>query len=214
MTLESDLRGKVKSHVQAYLQLQPNLENSVPLSRIKVYSYIQERDRTLARKKKVQIEKMIDVVCRDLESQNIGSDHDLIEIDDEPVLSVKDVRHSTMFISSKVLMRQDTIKRDTNEDYRLSPGTTPLISETFAKRKERPNNREPRAKRTKGRSSISYMASPIFTQLVEETRSPPENISLADLGGVESCITEVLEMIVMPLTHPEVYVHTGVPTPR
>lgn len=49
---------------------------------------------------------------------------------------------------------------------------------------------------------------------VEDNREPPKNISLADLGGVEECIAEVLEMIVMPLTHPEVYTHTGVPPPR
>ncbi|KAJ2607522.1 Ribosome biogenesis ATPase rix7 [Coemansia sp. RSA 1365] len=37
---------------------------------------------------------------------------------------------------------------------------------------------------------------------------------LADLGGVESCVEEVLELVVMPLKHPEIYVHTGVQPPR
>ncbi|RUS34506.1 hypothetical protein BC938DRAFT_480039, partial [Jimgerdemannia flammicorona] len=37
---------------------------------------------------------------------------------------------------------------------------------------------------------------------------------LSDLGGIESCIEEVLELIAMPLAHPEVYLHTGVQPPR
>jgi len=37
---------------------------------------------------------------------------------------------------------------------------------------------------------------------------------LSDLGGVDSCIEEVLELIVMPLAHPEIYIHTGVKPPR
>ncbi|CAG8550876.1 5396_t:CDS:10, partial [Paraglomus occultum] len=37
---------------------------------------------------------------------------------------------------------------------------------------------------------------------------------LSDLGGVDACIEEVLELIVMPLAHPEIYLHTGVQPPR
>ncbi|CAG8541973.1 15005_t:CDS:10 [Acaulospora colombiana] len=37
---------------------------------------------------------------------------------------------------------------------------------------------------------------------------------LSDLGGVDSCIEEVLELIAMPLSHPEIYLHTGVQPPR
>ncbi|KAJ1731763.1 Ribosome biogenesis ATPase rix7 [Coemansia biformis] len=45
------------------------------------------------------------------------------------------------------------------------------------------------------------------------TRAAPET-RLADLGGVDACIEEVLELIVMPLKHPEIYMHTGVQPPR
>ncbi|RIA99505.1 P-loop containing nucleoside triphosphate hydrolase protein [Glomus cerebriforme] len=37
---------------------------------------------------------------------------------------------------------------------------------------------------------------------------------LSDLGGVDACIEEVLELIAMPLIHPEIYLHTGVQPPR
>ena len=43
--------------------------------------------------------------------------------------------------------------------------------------------------------------------------SPP-TARLSDLGGVESCIEKMLELVAMPLCHPEVYLHTGVQPPR
>ena len=43
--------------------------------------------------------------------------------------------------------------------------------------------------------------------------SPPI-ARLSDLGGIEPCIEKMLELVAMPLCHPEVYLHTGVQPPR
>ncbi|KAJ2493235.1 Ribosome biogenesis ATPase rix7 [Coemansia sp. RSA 2050] len=48
----------------------------------------------------------------------------------------------------------------------------------------------------------------------DHTRHAPPETRLSNLGGVDSCIEEVLELIVMPLKHPEIYLHTGVQPPR
>ena len=37
---------------------------------------------------------------------------------------------------------------------------------------------------------------------------------LSDLGGIEPCVEKMLELIALPLCHPEVYLHTGVNPPR
>ncbi|KAI0035509.1 P-loop containing nucleoside triphosphate hydrolase protein [Vararia minispora EC-137] len=42
----------------------------------------------------------------------------------------------------------------------------------------------------------------------------PPSVRLADLGGVDSCIEKMLELVAMPLLHPEIYLHTGVLPPR
>jgi ribosome biogenesis ATPase len=42
----------------------------------------------------------------------------------------------------------------------------------------------------------------------------PPMTRLADLGGVEACVEKMLELVAMPLCHPEVYLHTGVQPPR
>jgi ribosome biogenesis ATPase len=43
--------------------------------------------------------------------------------------------------------------------------------------------------------------------------SPP-SARLSDLGGVDDCVEKVLEVVAMPLCHPEIYLHTGVQPPR
>ncbi|KAJ2461954.1 Ribosome biogenesis ATPase rix7, partial [Coemansia sp. RSA 2337] len=48
----------------------------------------------------------------------------------------------------------------------------------------------------------------------DHARYAPPETRLSCLGGVDSCIEEVLELIVMPLKHPEIYLHTGVQPPR
>ncbi|KAF8124706.1 ribosome biogenesis ATPase RIX7 [Boletus edulis] len=42
----------------------------------------------------------------------------------------------------------------------------------------------------------------------------PPTTRLSDLGGVESCIEKMLELVAMPLCHPEIYLYTGVQPPR
>jgi ribosome biogenesis ATPase len=42
----------------------------------------------------------------------------------------------------------------------------------------------------------------------------PPAVRLADLGGVDACIEKMLELVAMPLLHPEIYLHTGVLPPR
>ena len=42
----------------------------------------------------------------------------------------------------------------------------------------------------------------------------PPTARLSDLGGVEACVEKMLELVAMPLCHPEVYLHTGVQPPR
>ena len=52
-----------------------------------------------------------------------------------------------------------------------------------------------------------------LTNGVAKDYAPPMT-RLSDLGGVEACVEKMLELVAMPLCHPEVYLHTGVQPPR
>ncbi|GAA5886156.1 hypothetical protein JCM5296_003501 [Sporobolomyces johnsonii] len=75
-----------------------------------------------------------------------------------------------------------------------------------SKRKLRPStsSRDPSTpKRSRPTASAGISASHL-----------PPTTRLADLGGVDACIESMLELVALPLTHPEVYLHTGVRPPR
>jgi len=67
------------------------------------------------------------------------------------------------------------------------------------KRKPRPTREDGPSKRTKLSTAKDY--------------SPPST-RLSDLGGIDACIEKILELVAMPLCHPEIYLHTGVHPPR
>ncbi|KAG5643285.1 hypothetical protein DXG03_001252 [Asterophora parasitica] len=48
---------------------------------------------------------------------------------------------------------------------------------------------------------------------ISKDHTPPTT-RLADLGGVDACVEKMLELVAMPLCHPEIYLHTGVQPPR
>ena len=70
------------------------------------------------------------------------------------------------------------------------------------------NKRKPRPTRGEEGSKRSRVAAGIAKEYA------PPTVRLADLGGMDPCIEKVLELVAMPLTHPEVYLHTGIQPPR
>ena len=48
----------------------------------------------------------------------------------------------------------------------------------------------------------------------EADRSPPNHVSLADLGGVDSVIQELEDLIVLPLLQPQIYLASKIQPPR
>ncbi|GAC96949.1 hypothetical protein PHSY_004533 [Pseudozyma hubeiensis SY62] len=66
-----------------------------------------------------------------------------------------------------------------------------------------------------GTSSSSKRPKGLVSKLMNtaEKYTPPAT-RLADLGGISNAIEKILELIAMPLCHPEIYAHTGVKPPR
>jgi ribosome biogenesis ATPase len=46
------------------------------------------------------------------------------------------------------------------------------------------------------------------------TSEPTPGMRLSDMGGIDECIEQIMELIGMPLKHPEIYLHLGIAPPR
>jgi ribosome biogenesis ATPase len=42
----------------------------------------------------------------------------------------------------------------------------------------------------------------------------PPSTKLADMGGIDHCVEEILQLIAMPMKHPEIFLHLGIQPPR
>jgi len=92
----------------------------------------------------------------------------------------------------------------------LSSTLTP--SQPSTKRTRSSRAAEPGQSRTSGQaSSSSGLQSSRESLLI---KYPPPNLKLSLLGGLHEQITQLLEMVALPLLHPEIYRHTGVRAPR
>ncbi|KAI0656430.1 AAA-domain-containing protein [Cubamyces menziesii] len=93
-----------------------------------------------------------------------------------------------------------------------APETPPVESEAAGPSEAKPvsTKRKLRSSRLPGeegskRAKLSGGISKDYT---------PPTTRLSDLGGVDQCIEKMLELVAMPLCHPEIYLHTGVQPPR
>ena len=82
-------------------------------------------------------------------------------------------------------------------------GTSTIPS---SKKRDRQSTGESVAKRRKGERD--------GRSLKDTDRSPPANISLTDLGGVDSVIHDLTELIALPILYPDVYTFSGIQPPR
>ncbi|KDE05783.1 hypothetical protein MVLG_03874 [Microbotryum lychnidis-dioicae p1A1 Lamole] len=84
---------------------------------------------------------------------------------------------------------------------------TPTSSSSTTKRKLR------LARTSNDPTSTPKRLKPSASAGIAQAHLPPTT-RLSDLGGVDKCIESMLELVALPLCHPEVYLHTGVRPPR
>jgi ribosome biogenesis ATPase len=93
------------------------------------------------------------------------------------------------------------------------PAETPPVSAS-KKRKPASGREDLPQKRSKTHTSSSATATGASSGAGIGIEYSPPNARLADLGGIQPCIERLLELVAMPLRHPEIYLHTGVQPPR
>ncbi|CAG8495101.1 4390_t:CDS:10 [Paraglomus brasilianum] len=159
---------------------------------------------------------------------NEEEDSDFAQLEDVRLMEVKDTNSMnnsiTRLWSQRLAQSSDSPQlevdstpkdADTSEIISDSPANpyalrTPSKTAIVTKDDVMPEKRLPKNKRKITQESESF----IDAKKLKARSSSVPRARLSDLGGVDACIEEVLELIVMPLAHPEIYLHTGVQPPR
>lgn len=180
--------------------------------------YIQKRDFQMRRMKKLALEKSIENVLkiiRDDELEELGDvirqreeaekfelqqqaelDSDFENLDGSNMMNVKDSNSLNKSVVSSWNVNNNnsngTTGNDTTETSSAFNDPVDIAEDKKRKRKE-PNKSNKKLKK------------------IDHT---PPAVKLSNLGGMEKVTTDLMELIGLPILHPEIYVSTGVEPPR
>lgn len=151
----------------------------------------QRSDLRLQRVKKIlmtaAVEKAFVQIRRDEEENMVHEDSPAIgdEVDESNMMEVKDLNQL-----NKSVVNLWNIPSATPAEENQGTETPPSSTDKKIKEKKSKRKKEKVEKRA------------------------ATDVSLADLGGIDNIISQVLEMIAMPLSHPEIYAQIGSDIPR
>ncbi|KAK9246013.1 P-loop containing nucleoside triphosphate hydrolase protein [Lipomyces tetrasporus] len=204
---------------------------------------VQSSDAALRRLKKTVVEKSIETVLRQISheereaanvdaNEHIELDSDFDGVDESSLMEVKDTNsmnkgivglwdtgsnksQTTVEIPDDSATGNDPVPATDTSSMSVAPSAPPTSSTTprlmasqqraqASKKRDRGQGGDGSTnKRPKGGSTGD-----------KEDRSPPTNIRLSDIGGMDHIVAEMLELVGMPIMHPEIYLHTGIHPPR
>lgn len=176
-----------------------------------ILEYVQLKDFQMRRMKRTSLEKSIDAVLQEVRNDEAdeladiikqkdakaladaaNADSDFENVDEANMMEVKD---TNSFNKSVVSLWQTQSKEATSE-----PQTADKPGDDTEEKKLK--------KRTKDSSKQS-----LKRQKSKIDHTPPTS-KLSSLGGLENITTQLMELIGLPILHPEIYLSTGVEAPR
>ncbi|KAM9938385.1 hypothetical protein OXX80_002113 [Metschnikowia pulcherrima] len=178
-----------------------------------VLAYVQSRDAVLRRTKRAVLEKSVDVVlrmCREDEAEELAEvirfkeehalkkaaeqDSDFDGVDGGNLMTVKD----TNAMNKSLVSQWETAKESATETPADKQAEAEPVGgeETSKKRvKEHKESKSGKSKKPK----------------IEHTTP---TTTLSSLGGLQAITTQLMELVGLPMLHPEIYLTTGVEPPR
>ncbi|KKK15921.1 AAA family ATPase/60S ribosome export protein [Aspergillus rambellii] len=170
----------------------------IRLSVTAIYDSIKRSNSSLGRKPKRtledSIERVVEVLKADevAEEENDSIDGDFAGLEEQPV------PESNSLNKSIVGMWSTSTKQQKQSEAPNSENTTPAPTST---KKRHHGGESHSSKRRKAESAAV-------------DRSPPTHVSLADLGGLDDVIQQLGDLVILPMTRPQVYLSSNVQPPR
>lgn len=203
-TLGQGLDREVYQVVRAIIDEQTQYGDTQPrLGFANIYDNIKASNSSLNRKPKKlledSIERVLDSIRQDGQESEDDMNGDFEDLDEQGHQAPSNgLNKSLVAMWSKAASKASTpSKRDQEQD------RSAMASED-GQSKKRQANGEPIKKRRKAEKADGPSID----------RSPPTHVSLADLGGVDNVIQQFEDLLVLPMTRPEIYSSSRVQPPR
>ncbi|KAK9325190.1 P-loop containing nucleoside triphosphate hydrolase protein [Lipomyces orientalis] len=242
--IDSRVYSLISSYLASNAETNQPALSSRQVSPSALLQVVQSSDAALRRLKKTVVEKSIETVLRQISheereaanvdaNEHIELDSDFDGVDESSLMEVKDTNSMNKGIvglwdtgsnksqttvetpddsatGNDPVPATDTSSMSVAPSARSTSSTTPRLipsqqrAQQASKKRDRGQTGDGSTnKRPKGGSTGD-----------KEDRSPPTNIRLSDIGGMDHIVAEMLELVGMPIMHPEIYLHTGIHPPR
>lgn len=177
-----------------------NAENAqFRLSVSSIYDTIKRSNSSLNRKPKRiledSIERVVEVLKADVlgEDENDSIDGDFEGLEEPPAPESNSLNKSLVGMWNTTNTSKPSKQSESNTAESTAPPTT-------STKKRHHGGESQSSKRRKAEAAVD--------------RSPPTHVSLADLGGLDDVVQELGDLVILPMTRPQVYMSSNVQPPR
>jgi ribosome biogenesis ATPase len=205
-TLQAGLDREVYQLVRKYLD--EKNESPLKLRSSTVYDWLQRSNSSLKRRPKRQleesIERVIDVIREDEEEEDSDEMADL---------------EGDFGVDAGERERESALKKDRSGDWMNKQIVNQWASKdgkgdgNGEKEKERGEKEKSRKREKRGEGERESKRQKKSAEAKIDT-TPPNSISLDDIGGVDSVVSSLKDHLVVPLLRPSSYVERKIPIPR
>ncbi|CAI4616624.1 CDG_1a_G0034850.mRNA.1.CDS.1 [Saccharomyces cerevisiae] len=168
-----------------------------------IFTFCLTKDLSLQRVKKVVLQKTIDRMLKDV------IESELEEFGSYPGYNNEEEEKPSL--EEELAKKNMMIERDTNEMNKRITSTWSKSGSVSESITETDDPKTEEVKKSKKRSKEGTYK--VKRQKIKEDRSPP-NSSLKSLGGMDDVVAQLMELIGLPILHPEIFLSTGVEPPR
>ncbi|AMD21894.1 HFR039Cp [Eremothecium sinecaudum] len=167
-----------------------------------VMGYVQSKDLSLQRVKKVILERTVDRVLKQViedEKNELGD-----------IAHPEELESPSVEVGANEMIAVDTndMNRSITKNWQVSSAPpTPNTIDTDGSIEKESKKNSAKKRPTKEASGKTKR------QKMYEDRSPP-TADLSSLGGMEDVVAQLMEVVGLPILHPEIFASTGVEPPR
>lgn len=166
-----------------------------------IFTYCQSKDVTMLRVKKVVLQKSIERVLKQVVEEESQEFESFPGYKDEGP-SQQDVEAQLKEQNLMVTPETNDMNKSITEQWNVKPETP--AEDTVDDKAD--------GSASKKRSKDNLPSKP-KKQKTKEDRSPPQS-KLGSIGGMEDVVAQLMELIGLPILHPEIFISTGVEPPR
>lgn len=166
-----------------------------------IFIYCQSKDVTMLRVKKVVLQKSIERVLQQVIDEEAQEFEAFPAYKDEQLASLADRDALMKEQNLMVAPENNDMNKSITEQWNVKP-ETPVTAAEDSDATAVPKKRSKDAQSSKNKR-----------QKTKEDRSPP-TARLDSIGGMEDVVAQLMELIGLPILHPEIYLSTGVEPPR